>query len=186
MAVVSRATFATDLATRINANTAGEITDADVRAVFTDLEDSVVWNDEAAGIAQAQIAAAVGTSVQAFDADLTAIAALSWGNNEVPLFNGSWQKFTVTGYARSVLVATTPAQARAALNADSAGFPPENHTHAIADVTGLQTALDGKINSNVSGISGASAITNIVSVTQAEYDALATKNPATLYIIEDA
>jgi hypothetical protein len=39
------------------------------------------------------------------------------------------------------------------------------------------------VTSKVTGITGAAAITNIVSITQAAYDALATKNATTLYII---
>lgn len=32
-------------------------------------------------------------------------------------------------------------------------FPPETHSHAIADVTGLQTALDGKADAGAAGAS---------------------------------
>jgi hypothetical protein len=39
------------------------------------------------------------------------------------------------------------------------------------------------VESDVTGITGAVAITNIVSMTQAAYDALATKDASTLYII---
>jgi hypothetical protein len=39
------------------------------------------------------------------------------------------------------------------------------------------------IPSNISGITGADAVTNIVSLTQAEYDAIPTPNASTLYII---
>lgn len=56
-------------------------------------------------------------------------------------------------------------------------------TLAIGQITGLQTALDGKVASNTTGITGAVAITNIVKVTQTQYDAIATKDPNTLYVI---
>ena len=46
MAQVSRAAFASSLATLINTNGAGEVTAADVRSILTDLEDSAVWFDE--------------------------------------------------------------------------------------------------------------------------------------------
>jgi hypothetical protein len=39
--------------------------------------------------------------------------------------------------------------------------------------------------SNPAGITGADAVSNIVSLTQAEYDAIATPNAATLYVITD-
>lgn len=47
MAQVSRSTFTTNLGTLINDNTTNDITPADVRSVFTDLEDSAAWFDEA-------------------------------------------------------------------------------------------------------------------------------------------
>lgn len=60
---------------------------------------------------------------------------------------------------------------------------------AIADkpseVTNLQTNLDSKVSSVTAGISGADQITNMVSLTQAEYDAIATKSATTFYVITD-
>lgn len=50
---------------------------------------------------------------------------------------------TTTG--RSVLTATDAAAARTAIGAQASGsYAAASHSHAIADVTGLQTALDGK------------------------------------------
>ncbi len=50
------------------------------------------------------------------DADLAAIAGLSFGNNEAPIFHtGAWQKYTVSSFMRSVLVATNAAAAQATL-----------------------------------------------------------------------
>jgi hypothetical protein len=57
------------------------------------------------------------------------------------------------------------------------------HTHVISDVTGLQTALDNKVSSNTTGVTGADQITNMMSLTQAEYDAIGTKNASTFYVI---
>ncbi|NBW16650.1 MAG: hypothetical protein EBR82_52605 [Caulobacteraceae bacterium] len=56
-------------------------------------------------------------------------------------------------------------------------------TLAISQVTNLQTLLDGKVASNVTGIAGAVAITNVVKVTQAQYDAIASPSATTLYVI---
>ena len=50
---------------------------------------------------------------------------------------------------------------------------------AIGDGTNLSTIPK----SNVNGVPGADAITNIISLTQAEYDAIQTKSPTTLYVI---
>lgn len=55
-------------------------------------------------------------------------------------------------------------------------FAPAVHSHAISDTTGLQAALDGKI-PNSGGIS------TILAITQSAYDALATKDTTTLYVI---
>ena len=71
------------------------------------------------------------------------------------------------------------------------------HAHAISDITGLQAALGGggvithtHALADVTGLSAALAerptsatITNIVSLTQAAYDALSPKSSTTLYII---
>jgi len=50
--------------------------------------------------------------------------------------------------------------------------------------TAVQTALNAKISSQISNIAGASAITNIVSISQASYDALPVKDPNTLYVVK--
>jgi hypothetical protein len=91
----------------------------------------------------------------------------------------------------------TAAQARAILNvadgatanaSDSALRDRATHTgeQAIGTVTGLQPALDGKVASDPTGITGADAITNMVSLTQAEFDAIGAPSATTLYVITDA
>lgn len=57
------------------------------------------------------------------------------------------------------------------------------HTHAIADTTGLAEALAAKVSSDAANIVGASAITNMVFMSQVAYDSLATKSATTLYVI---
>ena len=77
-------------------------------------------------------------------------------------------------------------------------------TGNLEDQTDLQEALDGKatsaqgaladsavqpgdlslyVQSNTTGITGADQITNMVSLTQAEYDAIDTPDASTLYVI---
>lgn len=51
--------------------------------------------------------------------------------------------------------------------------------------TAQQTALDLKVSSDITGITGAIQITNMVSLTQAEYD-LITPLATTFYVITDA
>lgn len=57
------------------------------------------------------------------------------------------------------------------------------HTHALAAVDGLETALALRPTSDPTNLLGATAITNIVALSQAAYSAIATKSPTTLYII---
>jgi hypothetical protein len=54
---------------------------------------------------------------------------------------------------------------------------------ALADSAVQPAAIAKMVVSDTTGITGAAAITNIVSLTQAAYDALATKDAATLYAI---
>lgn len=60
---------------------------------------------------------------------------------------------------------------------------PLPHTHAISDVTSLQAALDGKVGSDASQAGGGTQITNIVALTQAQYDAIPTKDNNTVYLV---
>jgi hypothetical protein len=68
----------------------------------------------------------------------------------------------------------------------SSGTVSANVT-SVAGRTGAVTLtsadVSGVVPSNTTGITGASAITNIVSLTQANYDALSSKSATTLYII---
>lgn len=57
------------------------------------------------------------------------------------------------------------------------------HSHSQADVTGLEAALTIRPTSDPTGILGAASITNIVSLSQVAYNALATKSATTLYVI---
>jgi len=56
----------------------------------------------------------------------------------------------------------------------------------VSSLSGVYTigiSGGGGISSNITGITGASVISNIVSISQANYDALSTKDPNTLYVI---
>jgi hypothetical protein len=61
---------------------------------------------------------------------------------------------------------------------------------ATTEAPGLQSAADkAKLNiavvSNTTGVTGADAVVNIISLTQAEYDAIVAPDAATLYVITD-
>ena len=63
------------------------------------------------------------------------------------------------------------------INDKPATFPPTDHSHAPADITGLQAAVEGWTVRTSDGVS------RIVPITQAAYDALGTKVATTLYLI---
>lgn len=73
------------------------------------------------------------------------------------------------------------------VDADAVGLGNVDNTSdadkPVSDDT--QAALDLKVSSDITGISGADAITNMVSLTQAEYDLL-TPSATTFYVITDA
>lgn len=52
--------------------------------------------------------------------------------------------------------------------------------------TATQGALDLKVSSDTTGVTGADQVTNMISLTQAEYDAIVTKSASTFYLITDA
>jgi hypothetical protein len=78
------------------------------------------------------------------------------------------------------------------LNArDTANRSRDNHTgtQLASTISDFATAADAritasnKVSSNPTNITGADQITNIVSLTQAEYDAIGTKDSSTFYVI---
>jgi hypothetical protein len=86
------------------------------------------------------------------------------------------------------------ARVLASSTGDDATLPVVSTSAAgLAPATGTPTGRylrdDGTwaaaIASNTAGITGADAITNIVSLTQAEYNAIASPNATTLYVITD-
>lgn len=81
---------------------------------------------------------------------------------------------------------------------NSLGAAASSHTHPLSQLT-QSSATNGQVPvwngtawvpqtpagviSDPTGVTGADAVTNILSLTQSEYDAILTPNPATLYII---
>jgi hypothetical protein len=76
-----------------------------------------------------------------------------------------------------------------------AGKADASHVHAISQVTGLEAALEEKASSasvpgalsdlvdDVDNVTGDGTITQVVALSQEDYDAIADPSPATLYII---
>jgi hypothetical protein len=86
----------------------------------------------------------------------------------------------VPSYWRTLMTNVTNASVRSALDVPST-------THKASHATGGSDAIApsdiGAVASNVTGIAGATAITNIVSLTQAQYDAISSPSSTTLYVI---
>lgn len=53
----------------------------------------------------------------------------------------------------------------------------------LQDIANLAVSSGTAVGSDTTGITGADQVTNIVSLTQAEYDALGSYSPSTAYII---
>lgn len=63
---------------------------------------------------------------------------------------------------------------------------PGGQSIAVSNGTAWEYAGGSGLTSNPGGVTGADAVTNIISLTQAEYDALGSTDPSTLYVITDA
>ena len=101
-------------------------------------------------------------------------AGTGLGLNAPSGFTGNLADFQINGVSRF----------RVGSNGDIFG------NAATTSVAGLMAAtdkvkLDAAVISDPTGITGADAVTNIVSLTQAEYDAIATPSATTLYVITD-
>lgn len=126
---------------------------------------------------------------QPLDSDLTAIAGLAPLDNDVVQRKaGGWTNRTpaqlkadlglvkadvALGNVDNTSDANKPVSTaqQTALN----GKANASHTHAISDVTNLQTSLDNKPDS--------ASFDTITQLTQAAYDAIGTKDPRTLYVV---
>jgi len=62
-------------------------------------------------------------------------------------------------------------------------FAPSAHTHAISDITNLQTELNGKVESDTTQAGGGTAVTNIVVMSQADYNNLVSPDSNTVYFL---
>lgn len=80
---------------------------------------------------------------------------------------------------------TTTSRVTAGAIAALGGGAPAVHktTHASGGSDALSPSDIGAPASSITGISGATAVTNIVFISQANYDAIGSKNATTMYVI---
>jgi hypothetical protein len=96
-----------------------------------------------------------------------------------------WGDHSSAGYLTSVslgdLSVTATASEINTLDGITATVTELNYVDGVTSA--IQTQLDSKVESDTTGITGADQVTNIVSLTQAEYDAIGTPNASTIYFI---
>jgi hypothetical protein len=144
--------------------------------IFIGSEDGVKTIGEDNQIVSSGAVSAL-TALQQEDIKVGTIVTTTDGRRWV--YSGSGSKTLEASYVE--LADITPVWS--AIGDKPSTFAPSAHTHVISDVTNLQTSLDAKVSSNTAGITGADQITNMVSLTQAEYNAIVTKSASTLYVI---
>ncbi len=116
--------------------------------------------------------AAIGVTVQAYDADLTSWSGIAPSAKQDALVSGTNIK---TVNSASLLGP-----------GDVAVQPTLVSGTNIKTINGSSILASGNlplVASDNAGITGADAVTNLISMTQAEYDAIGTKSASTLYII---
>lgn len=137
--------------------------------------------------------------------NLTVTGSLTSGSTTIDAASVSGLSEAVDDRVAQFLVAGTGIALTHNDSANTLTAAVATHQHTVGEVTGLQGALDGKAGvththetagvtgldgelarrpvSDATAIVGANVITNIVYISQVAYDALATKNATTLYVI---
>jgi hypothetical protein len=144
-------------------------------------------------------ATAAAATYQPLDSDLTAIAALTtatFGRELLTQADAAATRTTIGAGTSNVAISSATPQPLGTAAAGATGQAADaGHVHASVPLVststaGLMDATDkAKLNiavvSDVTGVTGADAVVNIISLTQAEYDAIVAPDAATLYVITD-
>ena len=152
---------------RVPMDQAGVTVDATTADIAATVANSVVIGKVLTGYASG-----AGT-VAATDTILQAIQKLNGNDSALLVKASNLSDLTSASTARTNLGLGTLATQSGTFSGTSSGTN-----------TGDQD-LSGLVQSNITGITGADAITNIVSLTEEEYDAIVTPNASTLYVITD-
>jgi hypothetical protein len=175
----------------INLNVADNAISVSV-AVMTDSGEAVAFD-----LPAAIHAATAATDIS--DADEFPLSASpAWGLKKTPwsLIKSTLLTYFDTLYSRASAIASAISGAistHAGLTTGVHGLGTASQENVGAFATAAQgtkadsavqpEAIEKMVTSNTTGITGADAITNIVSLTQAEYDAIGSKSATTLYVI---
>ena len=133
--------------------------------------EAIAASDPAGSAAAAQSAASLdattkANAAQAASAPIAHVGNVSNPHSVTQAQVGLGSVDNTSDLAKPISTATAAALA---------GKAATSHTHTTANVTGLDTALATKVASDT--------IDTLLEITQAAYDALGTKDPATLYVV---
>lgn len=131
-------------------------------ADFSSFGRSLV-DDADSSAARTTLGLVIGTNVQAYDAELSAIAGLTSAADKAPYFTGSGTAalMDVTSFARSILDDASEATFKATVNLEI-GTDVQAYDAGLASIAGLTTAADRMIYTTASDTYAVATLTSFV------------------------